>query len=249
MDDQALLRYSRHLLLPEIDIRGQEAFLAARVLIVGVGGLGSPASLYLTAAGVGTVVLADGDTVDLTNLQRQIVHAQHAIGTPKVTSARETLLRLHPGACIETCPEPLRGDRLDEEVAKADVVLDCSDNFDTRHAINRACVAHRTPLVSGAALGFEGQLSTFDLRDATAACYHCLFPQCAEPPAQACATFGVFAPLTGWVGTVQAAEALKLLGGFGQPLCGRLWLLDALSMHSRVLRFSKDLACPVCARP
>jgi molybdopterin-synthase adenylyltransferase len=246
MDDHALLRYSRHLLLPEIDIEGQEAFRAARVLIIGLGGLGAPASLYLAAAGIGTLVLADGDTVDLTNLQRQVVHTTAALGVFKAESARQTLLALHPGLNIEAVPERLEGARLNHEVALADVVLDCSDNFQTRHAVNRACVAERTPLVSGAAVRFEGQLTTFDLRMPTGPCYHCLFPESAEPAEQACATFGVFAPLTGLIGTAQAAEALKLVAHFGEPLVGRLWLWDALSMSHRTLRFQKDPACPVC---
>ena len=180
MNDDQLLRYSRHILLPQIGIEGQSAILAARVLMVGAGGLGSPAAMYLAAAGVGTLVLADGDTVDLTNLQRQILHSQESVGRLKVDSGRDTLARLNPETRVIPLGRRLEGAELEAEVALADVVLDCSDNFATRHAINRACVAHRKPLVSGAAVRFDGQLSVFDLRHADSPCYHCLFPEGEE---------------------------------------------------------------------
>ena len=247
MNDDQLLRYSRHILLPQIGIEGQSAIVSARVLVVGAGGLGSPAAMYLAAAGVGTLVLADGDTVDLTNLQRQILHGEASVGRLKVDSGQETLSRLNPETRVETLPRRLEGGELDEQVALADVVLDCSDNFATRHAINRACVAHRTPLVSGAAVRFDGQLSVFDLRTDASPCYHCLFTEGEDVEEVRCAVMGVFAPLTGIVGTVQAADALKLLAGCGETLTGRLLLLDALEMDWRSVRLTRDPTCAVCA--
>lgn len=247
MNDDQLLRYSRHILLPQIGIEGQAGILAARVLMVGAGGLGSPAAMYLTAAGVGTLVLADGDTVDLTNLQRQILHSQEAVGRLKVESGRDTLARLNPETRVIPLGRRLDGDELDAEVAAADVVLDCSDNFATRHAINRACVVHRKPLVSGAAVRFDGQVSVFDLRQVGSPCYHCLFPEGEDVEEVRCAVMGVFAPITGIVGAVQAAEALKLLAGCGETLTGRLLLLDALAMDWRTIRLGRDPACAVCA--
>jgi molybdopterin-synthase adenylyltransferase len=247
MNDDQLLRYSRHILLPEIGVEGQEAILGARVLIVGAGGLGSPAAMYLAAAGVGTLVLADDDTVDLTNLQRQILHTAEGVGRLKVESGRDTLQRLNPLAQVETRAIRLQGEALEAEVAAADVVLDCSDNFATRHAINRACAHHARPLVSGAAIRFDGQISVFDLRQPEAACYHCLFPEGEDVEEVRCAVMGVFAPLTGIVGATQAAEALKLLSGCGTSLDGRLLLLDSLSMNWRSVSFGRDPACPVCA--
>ncbi|MBD5802053.1 Molybdopterin-synthase adenylyltransferase [Azoarcus sp. Aa7] len=247
MNDDQLLRYSRHILLPEIGVEGQEAILAARVLIVGAGGLGSPAAMYLAAAGVGTLVLCDGDTVDLTNLQRQILHSAEGVGRLKVESGRDTLLRLNPLARVETVAERLEGDALEAQVAAADVVLDCSDNFATRHAINRACVRHRKPLVSGAAIRFDGQVSVFDLRQAESPCYHCLFPEGQEVEEIRCAVMGVFAPLTGIIGATQAAEALKLLVGCGTTLDGRLLLLDGLGMEWRSVTLGRDPGCVVCA--
>ena len=247
MNDDQLLRYSRHILLPEIGVEGQEAILAARVLVVGAGGLGSPAAMYLAAAGVGTLVLCDGDTVDLTNLQRQILHSAEGVGRLKVESGRDTLLRLNPFARVETVAERLEGEALDAQVAAADVVLDCSDNFATRHAINRACVRHRKPLVSGAAIRFDGQVSVFDLRHAESPCYHCLFPEGQEVEEIRCAVMGVFAPLTGIIGATQAAEALKLLVGCGTTLDGRLLLLDGLGMEWRSVTLGRDPGCTVCA--
>lgn len=247
MNDDQLLRYSRHILLPQIGIEGQDAIVAARVLVVGAGGLGSPAAMYLAAAGVGTLVLADGDSVDLTNLQRQILHTQASVGRPKVDSGRDALTRLNPEARVIPLARRLEGSALDAEVAAADVVLDCSDNFATRHAINRACVAYRKPLVSGAAVRFDGQVSVFDLRQPTSPCYHCLFPEGEDVEEVRCAVMGVFAPITGIVGAMQAAEALKLLAGCGEPLVGRLLLLDALGMEWRTIRLGRDPACEVCA--
>lgn len=247
MNDDQLLRYSRHILLPEIGVEGQSAFLKARVLVVGAGGLGSPAAMYLAAAGVGTLVLADGDRVDLTNLQRQILHDSSALGLPKVESGRRTLGRLNPDIQVEALFDRLAGAALDVQVAQADVVLDCSDNFATRHAINRACIVHRRPLVSGAAIRFDGQLSVFDLRRADSPCYHCLFPEGEDVEEVRCAVMGVFAPVTGIVGAVQAAEALKLLAGCGTTLAGRLLLLDGLNMEWRSIGLVRDPACPACA--
>ncbi|OYW28809.1 MAG: molybdopterin biosynthesis protein MoeB, partial [Methyloversatilis sp. 12-65-5] len=211
MNDEQLLRYSRHILLDPIGIEGQDRLLASRALIVGAGGLGCPAALYMAAAGVGTLVIVDDDEVDLTNLQRQVLHRQQSVGRAKVESARETLHDINPGIEVIALKTRLAGDALREQVEAADVVLDCSDNFATRHAINRACVAARTPLVSGAAIRFDGQVSVFDSRSADAPCYHCLFPEGGDADEVRCAVMGVFAPLTGIIGTMQAAEALKLL--------------------------------------
>ena len=249
MQDPELLRYSRHILLPEIGIEGQSAISAARVLIVGAGGLGSPAALYLAAAGVGEIVLADGDTVDLTNLQRQILHDTHSVGRLKVASGADALRRTNPEVRVMTHPTRLEGDALHQAVALADVVLDCSDNFATRHAINRACVKHKKPLVSGAAVRFEGQISVFDLRSSDTPCYHCLFPEGVDVEEMRCAVTGVFAPLTGIIGAMQAAEALKLLAGCGKRLVGRLLLLDARTMVWREVAYTKDTGCDVCRCP
>ena len=247
MDDDQLLRYSRHILLPEIGIEGQEKLLASRALIVGAGGLGSPVAIYLAAAGVGHMTLCDADRVDLTNLQRQIVHRTASIGRPKVESARATLAEINPQVVVEALEERVQGERLRMLVAKSDIVLDCSDNFATRHAVNRACVEHRVPLVSGAAVRFDGQIAVFDPRSATSPCYACLFPEDGESEDMRCAVMGVFAPLTGIVGTVQAAEAIKLLTGSGTPLVGRLLILDALSMQWREMRLRRDPSCRACA--
>ncbi len=248
MTDEQLLRYSRHILLPQIGVEGQERLLAARVLVVGAGGLGSPAAFYLASAGVGTLALADGDTVDLTNLQRQILHRVESVGRPKAESGRDTLAGINPECRVEAILERLGGERLEAEIARADVVLDCSDNFATRHAINRSCVKFRKPLVSGAAIRFDGQVAVFDSRRADAPCYHCLFPEAEDVEEVRCAVMGVFAPLTGIVGTVQAAEALKLLIGCGESLAGRLLLLDGLGMEWRSIAVPRDPACAVCQR-
>lgn len=246
MNDDLLLRYSRHILLPQIGIEGQERIVAGHALVIGAGGLGSPAALYLATAGVGTITIADADVVDLTNLQRQILHTSDSVGTPKVQSARATLARYNPEVRVVALQERVAGPRLDQLVAEAGVVLDCCDNFGTRHAVNRACVRHRKPLVSGAAIRFDGQVSVFDLRDANAPCYHCLFPEGQEVEELRCAVTGVFAPVTGIIGAVQAAEALKVLSGSGETLKGRLLLLDGLSMEWRSVNLRKDPGCAVC---
>ena len=248
MNDEQLLRYARHLLLDDIGIEGQTRLLAARALIVGAGGLGSPAAMYLAAAGVGHIVLADDDTVDLTNLQRQIAHTTARVGEPKVASAATTLAALNPGVQVSTLASRLQDDALlHAEIEAADVVLDCTDNFATRVLLNRACVAHATPLVSGAAIRFEGQICVFDTRAAASPCYACLFPESAdEVEAVSCATMGVFAPLVGIVGSMQAAEALKVLIGAGTPLVGRMLRVDALHMDWRSVGVQRDPQCEVC---
>jgi len=246
MNDDQLLRYSRHILLPQLGIEGQEKFRLAHALVVGAGGLGSPVALYLAAAGVGTLTICDGDAVDLTNLQRQIVHRTDAIGVPKAESARQTLAAVNPEVEVNALAERIAGARLDQLVAASGIVLDCSDNFATRHAINRACVAHRKPLVSGAAVRFDGQVAVFDLREAQSPCYHCLFPEHGDNEDMRCAVMGVFAPLVGIIGAMQAAEALKLIAGIGTSLSGRLLLLDALTMEWRTVRLKRDAACAVC---
>jgi molybdopterin-synthase adenylyltransferase len=246
MNDEQLLRYSRHILLPEIGVEGQQRIVAARALVIGAGGLGSPAAYYLASAGIGTLVLADGDTVDLTNLQRQILHHTASIGQAKAESGRGTLARINPECHVVPLVERLAGARLEEEVAAADIVLDCSDNFATRHAVNRACVKLAKPLVSGAAIRFDGQVAVFDSRRADAPCYNCLFPESGEVEEVRCAVMGVFAPLTGIIGTVQAAEALKLVIGCGDSLAGRLLLLDGLGMEWRQIDVPRDAACAVC---
>ncbi len=248
MNDDQLLRYSRHILLQEIGIEGQEKWLASSALVIGAGGLGSPAAMYLAAAGIGQITLADGDAVDLTNLQRQILHVTESVGRPKVASGREALARINPDVRVVALQRRVDAADLDVLVAGASVVLDCSDNFATRHAVNRACVRHRKPLVSGAAVRFDGQVSVFDMRDESCPCYHCQFPENAELEEVRCAVMGVFAPLTGIIGTVQAAEALKLLAGAGDTLTGRLLILDALAMQWRTVRLAKDPACVVCAK-
>jgi adenylyltransferase/sulfurtransferase len=239
MNDAQLLRYSRHILLPQIGIEGQERLLAARALVVGAGGLGSPATMYLAAAGIGTLVLCDDDSVDLTNLQRQILHHTASVGRPKVESGRDTLARINPEVKVIALAQRLEGAALEEQVAAADVVLDCSDNFATRHALNRACVTQRKPLVSGAAIRFDGQVSVFDLRRLDSPCYNCLFPEGRDAEEVRCATMGVFAPLVGIIGATQAAEALKLIVGCGESLSGRLLLLDGLAMEWRAIQLDR----------
>jgi molybdopterin-synthase adenylyltransferase len=239
-------RYRRHLSLPEVGPAGQAALGAARVALVGVGGLGAPAALYLAAAGVGTVILADGDTVDLTNLQRQILHRSRGIGRPKAESGRDALAEINPECQVVPLTMRLQGELLEEQVAAVDLVLDCSDNFATRHAINRACFKFGKPLVSGAAIRFEGQISVFDPRDSASPCYHCLFPEGEDVEEVRCAVMGVFAPLTGIVGSMQAAEALKLLIGCGQSLAGQILLLDGMAMEWRAIRIPRDPGCAVC---
>lgn len=246
MNDDELLRYSRHILLNEIGVEGQEKIRAARMLVIGAGGLGSPAAYYLASAGVATIVLADGDAVDLTNLQRQILHTTERVGMPKVESGLVALHAINPQ--VEVIPIAHRVDAatLNELVREATVVLDCSDNFVTRHAINLACATHRKPLVSGAAIRFDGQLAVFDLRRQDSPCYACLFPP-GDGEDELCSIMGVFAPLTGIIGTMQAAEALKLAADIGESLRGRLLMLDALTMRWHSVRVTRDPACPVCA--
>lgn len=246
MTDEQLLRYSRHILLNELGVDGQQRILQARALIIGVGGLGSPAALYLATAGVGRITLVDHDRVDLTNLQRQIVHAQSRVGQYKVESARQALLSLNPELNVFALAERADAARLDALVADADVVLDCSDNFATRHALNAACVRHRVPLVSGAAIRFDGQLAVYDARRADSPCYACIFPPESAPEETRCATLGVFAPLVGIIGSMQAAEALKLLSGAGESAVGRLLMLDGRSMRWDDIRLPRQTHCPVC---
>ncbi len=247
MNDNQLLRYSRHILLDEIGIEGQQRLLAAHVLIIGAGGLGSPAACYLAAAGVGHITLVDHDTVDLTNLQRQIMHTTQRIGQHKVASGKEMLTQINPEINIIALAERAEGARLEQLVQAATVVLDCTDNFATRHAINRACVKFRTPLISGAAIRFDGQISVFDLRRDDAPCYACLFPPHREYEDAACSTMGIFAPVVGIIGTMQAAEALKLIIGIGESLTGRLLLLEAKTMEWNTIRVKRDAHCAVCA--
>lgn len=246
MNDQQLLRYSRHILLDDIDIEGQNRFLAAHVLIIGAGGLGSPAAMYLASAGVGRITLVDNDEVDLTNLQRQIMHSTQRVGQSKALSGKEALHQINPDVDVTALIERVEGDRLQSLVASADVVLDCSDNFATRHAVNRACVEAGVPLVSGAAIRFDGQISVFDTRVDGAPCYACLFPPDREFEEVQCSVMGVFSPLVGIVGTVQAAEALKLIGKIGKSLAGRLLILDAREMEWTSIKVARDPACPVC---
>ena len=246
MNDEQLLRFSRHILLDEIGIEGQSKIIASHALVIGAGGLGSPAALYLASAGVGRITLAHGDTVDLTNLQRQILHTQDRIGMLKARSGQMALAQINPEVAVEPITERLAGEQLEALIANVDIVLDCCDNFATRYAVNRACVKHGTPLVSGAAIRFSGQLAVFDCRRADTPCYHCLFPEGEEVEETRCAVMGVFAPLTGVIGSMQAAEALKIISGAGQPAIGRLLLLDGLTMEWRSVRYGKDPKCAVC---
>jgi adenylyltransferase/sulfurtransferase len=247
LDDRQRLRYSRHLLLNEFGEEAQERLLRAHALVIGAGGLGSAALMYLASSGVGRITVCDGDRVDLTNLQRQIVHRTESVGEPKAQSAAATLATLNPDIRVEPLDERAGPERLAALVRSADVVLDCSDNFATRHALNRACVAARRPLVSGAGIRFDGQIAVFDLRDAASPCYHCLFAESADATEERCAVMGVFAPLVGTIGTLQAAEAVKLLTGIGETLSGRLLLFDALASRWHEVRLARDPHCAVCA--
>ena len=248
MTDDQLLRYSRHILLNEIGVEGQERLAAAHAVVIGAGGLGSPVALYLGSAGVGRITLVDDDTVDLTNLQRQIAHSMARVGLAKAESARQAIAAVNPE--VEVAPLVARADAalLDTLAAGADVLIDCCDNFATRHAVNAACVRHGKPLVSGAAIRFDGQATVYDTRSPASPCYACVFPPGSELEETRCATMGVFAPLVGIIGAMQAAEALKLLTGAGSSLAGRLQMLDARSMEWSELRLPRDPACPVCAR-
>lgn len=246
MTDDDLLRYSRHILLEEIGVEGQERLAAAHAVVIGAGGLGSPVALYLGSAGLGRITLVDADTVDVTNLQRQIAHAQDRVGQAKVDSAREAIHALNPAVNVQVVAQRADAALLDTLVPGASVVLDCTDNFATRHAINAACVRHRVPLVSGAAIRFDGQVAVYDPRDDQAPCYACVFPPQQAVEETRCATMGVFAPLVGVIGSLQAAEALKLLAGAGTTLTGRLLMLDGLRMEWNEIRVSRQAACPVC---
>ena len=247
MNDEQLLRYSRHVLLEEIGIEGQQRLSNAHALVIGAGGLGSPVALYLASGGVGTLTLVDDDDVDLTNLQRQVVHDTPSVGTPKAQSAARRLAALNPEVTVHPLVQRADEALLEQLVPQVDVVLDCSDNFATRQAVNRACVRHRVPLVSGAAIGFDGQVSVYDSRRPDTPCYACVFPPEATFEEVRCATMGVFAPLVGIIGTIQAAEALKLLAGVGTSLAGRLQMLDARTMDWTTIALPRHPACPVCA--
>lgn len=247
MDDSQLLRYSRHILLDDIGIEGQQQLLASHALIIGAGGLGSPVALYLGSAGVGRITVVDHDTVDATNLQRQIAHTLADVGNPKASSIHQAIAAINPD--VQVTAVTLRADAalLNTLVQDADVVLDCTDNFAIRHAINRACVQHQKPLVSGAAIRFDGQVAVYDSRDHQSPCYACVFPESATFEETQCATMGVFAPLVGIIGSVQAAEALKLLMRVGQPLTGRLLMLDARTLAFNEIRIPRNSACQVCS--
>jgi molybdopterin/thiamine biosynthesis adenylyltransferase len=246
MTDDQLLRYSRHILLEEIGVEGQQRILESQALVVGAGGLGSPALLYLGSAGVGDITVVDHDQVDMTNLQRQIAHTVQGVGLPKVASVVQAIAAINPEVRVNPVAARADAGLLDRLVAQASVVLDCSDNFSTRHAINAACVKHRKPLVSGAAIRFDGQISVYDPRSPVSPCYACVFPPQDSFEETRCATMGVFAPLVGIVGSMQAAEALKLLSGAGTPLAGRLLMLDGRRMEWSEVRLPRNPACPVC---
>ncbi len=246
MTDAELLRYARHILLNEVGIEGQQRIQNAHVLMVGAGGLGSPVALYLGSSGVGRITVVDHDTVDLTNLQRQIAHAQARIGQPKVLSIQAAVAALNPAVMVVAVEQRADAALLDVLVPQADLVLDCCDNFSTRHAINAACVKHRKPLVSGAAVRFDGQVCVYDARQAQSPCYACVFPPQVTVEEARCSTMGVFAPLVGVVGSLQAAEALKLISGAGQPLTGRLLMIDGRSMEFTELAVPRNPGCPVC---
>ncbi|MEX0619243.1 MAG: molybdopterin-synthase adenylyltransferase MoeB [Pseudohongiellaceae bacterium] len=247
MNEKQLLRYSRQIMLPEMDVAGQQKLLTATVLIVGMGGLGSPAAMYLAAAGVGHLIIADDDRVELTNLQRQIAHSQINLGELKVSSAEASLKALNPDVRVTALNQRLSGENLEQAVEKADLVIDGCDNFTTRFAVNDACIKLRKPLVSGAAIRMEGQISVFDATDPESPCYQCLYQEVDDEQAN-CATNGVMAPIVGIIGSIQALEAIKLLAGFGTPLSGRLLLLDGRNMQWREMRLPRDKNCPACAK-
>lgn len=248
MTDDQLLRYSRHILLEEIGIEGQQRILDSHALVIGAGGLGSPVALYLGSAGVGQLTVVDHDVVDVTNLQRQIAHTLARVGSPKVDSIRQAVAALNPEVRVNTVAQRADAALLEQLVAQADVVLDCSDNFSTRQAINAACVRLHKPLVSGAAIRFDGQLAVYDPRTGDSPCYACVFDPREDFEETRCATMGVFAPLVGIIGTLQAAEALKLLSGAGTPLTGRLLMLDGRHMAFSEVQIPRNPACPVCGQ-
>ncbi|HWU82973.1 MAG TPA: molybdopterin-synthase adenylyltransferase MoeB [Methylophilaceae bacterium] len=246
MNDNQLLRYSRHILLPQIGYEGQEKLTQSHALIVGAGGLGAPVALYLAAGGIGQLTICDFDTVDLTNLQRQVIHTTQSVGINKAVSAQHALQAINPEVAVHTVQAKSTEAQFAALASEADVVIDCSDNFATRYALNRVCVKLRKPLVSGAAIGFEGQVTVFDMRHDSSPCYHCLFPDTGDEEGMRCAENGVFAPLVGMIGTTQAAEAMKLLLGLGESLQGRLLLLDVQAMEWRSIKLSRDASCKVC---
>ena len=246
MNDAQLLRYSRHILLDEVGIEGQQLLSNSHALIVGAGGLGSPVALYLGSAGVGRITVVDHDTVDATNLQRQIAHTLADVGRFKAHSIQQSIAAINPDVYVTVVVQRADSALLNVLVKEADVVLDCTDNFATRHAINRACRQHGKPLVSGAAIQFDGQVSVYDPRDAQSPCYACVFPETTRLEEAQCATMGVFSPLVGIIGSVQAAEAIKLLGNIGQTLTGRLLMLDARNMAWSEIKLPRDTDCPVC---
>lgn len=248
MNDTQLLRYARHIQLPEIDIEGQQKILNAHALIIGAGGLGSPAALYLAASGVGRLTIVDDDVVELSNLQRQIIHTTQTLGQNKVDSARAMLHAINPDVIVQTFAQRADIGLLNKLVVAADIVLDCSDNFTTRHAVNRACVEFKKPLISGAAIRFDGQISVFDTRRDDSPCYACLFPIEQHFENEPCASLGVFAPLVGIIGAMQAAEALKIIAHIGEPLLGRLLTLDARTMSWHSIGLGRNLNCTVCKR-
>ena len=247
MNDDQLLRYSRQIMLSGFDIDGQEKLLGAKVLILGVGGLGCPAAQYLAAAGVGELTLSDPDTVDQTNLQRQVLFCESDINLPKVEAAANRIRELNPDLVYRVIPEKLQGQALLENIQAADVVLDCTDNFSSRFAINKACVATGTPLVSGAAIRMHGQLAVFDFRQPEAPCYRCLYDEQSNEQLS-CSESGILGPVVGTIGTMQALEAIKLITGLGETLSGRLMIFDALSMQWQSLSLQADPGCPVCNR-
>jgi molybdopterin-synthase adenylyltransferase len=248
MNDNQLLRYSRHILLPQIEYEGQQTLIQSHALIVGAGGLGSPVALYLAASGVGKLTICDFDDVDLTNLQRQIIHTTQSVGINKAVSAQQTIYEINPEVEVNTVQQKSSDAEFSALIAQADVVIDCSDNFATRYTLNRLCFMHKKPLVSGAAVKFEGQITVFDFRNKSSPCYHCLYPDVGADQAMRCSENGVFAPLVGMIGTMQAAEALKCLMRIGENLQGRLLLLDALSAEWRTIKLARDPACLICGQ-
>ena len=248
MNDEQLLRYSRHVLLEDIDVAGQEKLLTAHALVIGAGGLGSAAAPYLAAAGVGKITLVDHDQVELTNLQRQIMHTQESIGQNKAASGKSFLQRLNPGVVVDTIEAKAGNSLLDQLLPMVNIVLDCTDNFDTRHMINRLCVKHQVPLVSGSALRFDGQISVFDSRNKTSPCYACIFSPEEQFEEVSCASMGIFSPLVGIIGAMQAAQALQVLIGFGEPLVGRMLLWNARNTQIDEIRISRNTGCLVCGQ-
>ena len=246
MNDNQLLRYSRHILLPKIGYEGQEKLVNSHALIVGAGGLGSPVAVYLAASGVGKLTICDFDAVDLTNLQRQIIHTTQSVGINKAVSAQQSIYEINPDVIVQTVQQKSTEAEFKQLAQNVDVVIDCSDNFAARYALNRICLQLKKPLVSGAALGFEGQITVFDFRNQASPCYHCLYPDIGSDTEMRCADNGVFAPLVGMIGTAQAAEALKLIMKIGENLQGRLLLLNALNMEWRTIKLSRDPACAIC---